>query len=136
MRKINVSWRVDQVEQILLAVLRCVVERDRVAFDCDAAFALNVHRVKHLIMEITIGNAFTSLNQAVRKRGLSVVDVRNNAEISNVFHGNSEGDLSGSYGIRKGLDALGILFAEQPVPNPPQRYSRPNSLVKVVQDKL
>ena len=83
--------RVDQVQQILLTILCRVVQRHRVAFDRDATFAFNIHRIEQLILELAIGHAVARLNQAIGKRGLTVIDMGDDAKISNVFHGYSVG---------------------------------------------
>ena len=47
-REIDVPGRVDQIEDVRLAILRLVVEPDRVGLDRDAALALEVHVVEDL----------------------------------------------------------------------------------------
>ena len=47
--EIDVAGRVDQVEDVVLAVARPVVEAHGLRLDGDAALALDVHRVEHLL---------------------------------------------------------------------------------------
>ena len=67
------------------AVLRRIKHTDGRQLDGDAAFALEIHRVEQLIFHIPLGDLPRHLDQAVGKGGLSVVDVRYNAKISDVF---------------------------------------------------
>ena len=50
--EVDVAGRVDQVEDVLLAVRRRVVQADRVRLDGDAALALEVHGVEHLRLHL------------------------------------------------------------------------------------
>ena len=47
--EVHVAGGVDEVEHVVLAVLRLVVEPDRVLLDRDAALALEVHGVEELL---------------------------------------------------------------------------------------
>ena len=89
--KIHVSGRVDQVELVSLAILGRVHHPDRVGFDCDAAFALQVHGIEDLGLHLARGQRSGKLEQAVRQRGFAVVDVRDDGEIA---------DLSGVHELR------------------------------------
>ena len=50
--EVDVTGRVQEVEEVGLAVLRLVVHRDGVGLDGDAALALKVHRVEGLLLEL------------------------------------------------------------------------------------
>ncbi len=52
-------------------------------FDGDAALALEVHGVKHLFVHFALRERAGHFEETVGKRGLAVVDVRDDAEISN-----------------------------------------------------
>jgi len=84
--KIDVAGRVDQVELVRLTVPGLVVERHRIALDRDAPLALDIHRVEDLIPELTVFYRATGLDQAIRKRRFTVIDVGDNAEIASLFH--------------------------------------------------
>lgn len=88
MREINVPGRVDQIQQIVRAICSAIIERYRVTFDRDASLTLDVHRVEHLLVQIALRDAITRLNQTVSQSRLAMIDVGNDAEISNVFHSN------------------------------------------------
>ena len=86
-REIDMTGRVDQVEQIIVAVLRVVDHADRVALDGDAALALEVHRVEHLLAHLLARERAGGFEQPVGERRLAVVDVRDDAEIPDSFLG-------------------------------------------------
>ena len=78
--------RIDQVEHIVLPILCTIGKGDRLALDRDPPLVLNIHVVQDLILEVPGRNNTRILNQAVCQRRLSMVDVRDNAEIPNIFH--------------------------------------------------
>ncbi len=54
--EIDVPGSVDEIEDVLLAVFGLVAERHGVGFDRDAALALQVHRVEHLLAHVSRGD--------------------------------------------------------------------------------
>ena len=80
--KVHVSRGIDQVELILLAVFGTVGHRHRVRLDRDAALALEIHVVEHLVAEPASIDRLGLLHHAVRECGLAVIDVGNDAEIA------------------------------------------------------
>jgi hypothetical protein len=52
--------------------------------DRDASLALEVERVEHLLLHLTLLQRPGRLDQAVGQRGLAVVDVRDDAEVANM----------------------------------------------------
>ena len=85
--EVHVARRVDQVEDVVLAVPRPVVEPHGVLLDGDAALALQVHRVEELLGHLALGERARALHQPVGERGLAVVDVRDDREVTDVLHG-------------------------------------------------
>ncbi len=87
--KVDVPGRVDQVEDVVLAVARMVVEPDRLGLDGDAALALDIHGIEHLLapQHLAIREAAGALNEPVRKRRLAVIDVGDDGEIADIFDG-------------------------------------------------
>ncbi len=83
--EIDVAGRVDQIQLVLVAVLRGVVQANALGLDGDAALALEVHRVEHLRLHLALAERAGKLQQAVGQRGLAVVDVRDDAEIPDVL---------------------------------------------------
>ena len=55
------------------------------AFDGDAAFALNIHTIQVLIAHISTGDHTGELEHAVSQSGLAVIDVSDDAEITDTF---------------------------------------------------
>ena len=80
--EVDVARRVDQVELIGLPVLRLVVELDRLRLDRDAALALEIHRVEHLVLRLARGDRAALLEDAIGERGLPVIDVRDDREVT------------------------------------------------------
>src|SRR5215813_10822050 len=59
------------------------METNAFCFDGDAAFAFEVHRVENLpVRHFALGQSAGHFEQAVRERGLAVVNMRDDAEIS------------------------------------------------------
>ena len=84
--------RIDQVQQVILSIRRTVIQRDRIAFYRNAPFPLDIHRIEHLIVKVPLGNAPASLNQPISKRRLAMIDMGDNAKISNMIHAMGFGD--------------------------------------------
>ena len=82
--EIDVAGRVDEVENVLLTVARRVIEAHGAGFDGDAALALQVHRVEHLVFHVARGDRISHLKHAIRERTFAVVDVRDDGKIANV----------------------------------------------------
>ena len=55
------------------------------AFDGDATFALNIHTIQVLIAHISTGDHTGELEHAVSQSGLAVIDVSDDAEITDTF---------------------------------------------------
>ncbi len=85
--EIHVARGVDKVQLIGVTVLCLVVQGHTLCLDGNAALALQIHGVQHLGLHLAIGQAAASLDQTVRQGRLTVVDVRNNRKVTNVFHG-------------------------------------------------
>jgi hypothetical protein len=89
--EVDVPRGVDEVEDVLLPVRRGEVHRHRVALDRDALLALEVHRVEQLLLHLALLDGLRMLEQAVGKRRLAVVDVRDDAEVTDVVEGHGKG---------------------------------------------
>ncbi len=87
--KIDVPWGIHQVELVSVPVQRLVLHRHRMRLDGDAALALQVHRVEQLVLGFAMFDRTGELQEAIRKRCLSVVDVRDDAKVPgpSVRHG-------------------------------------------------
>ena len=82
--EVDVAGRIDQVEDVLLAVLRRVVQAHRVRLDRDAALALEIHGVEHLRFHLAGLQRAGQLEEAVRQRRLAMIDVGDDGEITDV----------------------------------------------------
>ncbi len=81
------AGRVDQVEHVILAVAGAIVEPHGLGFDGDAALALDVHRIEHLLDHLARLKPAGELDQPVGERRFAVVDMGDNREIADVFDG-------------------------------------------------
>ena len=63
--EIDVARGIDQVEHIVLAVARPVVEPHGLRLDGDAALALDIHGIEHLLDHLALGQPAGQLDQPV-----------------------------------------------------------------------
>lgn len=80
------AGRVDQVEVVDLAVLGLVVQGCGLRLDGDTALFLDVHRVQHLRLHVTLGQTSAILDQAVCQGRFAMVNMGNDGKITNVLH--------------------------------------------------
>ena len=76
------AWRIDEVQRVDLAVLRGVFQRDRMGLDGDAALALQVHVIQDLRLHVAAGHGLGQLQQAIRQRGLAMINVGDDGKIA------------------------------------------------------
>jgi hypothetical protein len=57
-----------------------------VAFDCDTTFALEIHIVEHLCLQVLLCDGVGIFEQTVGKSAFAVVDVSYDAEVTDIFH--------------------------------------------------
>ena len=69
------AWGIYQVENIGFAIIRLVVEAHVMSFDGDAALTLEVHGIENLLGHFASLESTRSLEQAIRKRRLAMIDV-------------------------------------------------------------
>jgi hypothetical protein len=81
-----VAWGVDQIENVLLTV-QLVVHLDGVALDGDASLALQIHVVEQLSLQFALRHRAGVFQQSVGQGALAVINVCNDAEVTNVLHG-------------------------------------------------
>ena len=89
--EVDMAGRVDEVEHVVLAVVGAVVEAHGLRLDGDAALALDVHRVEHLLLHVARLQPAGGLDQPVGERRLAVVDVGDDREIADVGNGSCHG---------------------------------------------
>jgi hypothetical protein len=85
--EVDMAGRVDEVEDVGLAVLRLVGQPDGLRLDGDAALALDFHRVEHLLLHLAQLQPARALDQPVGQGRLAVVDMRDDGEIADVIEG-------------------------------------------------
>jgi hypothetical protein len=84
--EVDVAGRVDQVERVGLAIACGVCQRGRLRLDGDAALALEIHRIEHLLAHLAVRQSAAALDEAVGQRGLAVVDVGDDREVADIAH--------------------------------------------------
>ena len=87
MREVDVTGCVDQVKGVRFTVAGLVVERHGVRLDRNAALPLDVHRVQDLVPELALLYPAAVHNQTVCEGRFTMVDVGDDAEVSDVLHG-------------------------------------------------
>ena len=90
--------RVGKVETIRFPILCRVFHRDRVRLDGDPALAFEVHGIKELILPLTLLDRAGALEQTIRKRGLAVIDMRDDAEVARELDGHEAMHYAGASG--------------------------------------
>ncbi len=111
--EVHMARRVDQIEVVLLSVGSDVLERGGLRLDRDPALALEIHRVQHLRLHLAIGQTAAPLDQAIRKRRLAVVDVRDDGKITDVLHALCAGTTGWSPAVRFMASAASKAAAQQ-----------------------
>src|SRR5437764_14023360 len=74
------------MQLIDVAVSRRIGKRGGLRLDGDAALALEIHRVQHLLAHFAVRQSATALNKPVGERGLAMVDVRDDGKVADVLH--------------------------------------------------
>ena len=82
--KIHMSGRVDEIEDVFFPVVCVVVQPYGFGFDGDATLALEIHSIEHLRGHLALAERPRKLEQSVGERGLTVIDVGDDGEVSNV----------------------------------------------------
>jgi hypothetical protein len=85
------------VQLVGLAVARRVEDTHGLRLDGDAALALEVHRVEHLGAHLQRVDGVRDLEDAIGQRRLAVVDVGDDREVADFFHGFPLKDRCGSH---------------------------------------
>ena len=80
--EIDMARRVDQVQLVELAVLRAIVEPHGLRLDGDAALALDVHGIEHLLLHLPRREPAAELDQPVGQRRLAVIDMGDDGEVA------------------------------------------------------
>ena len=73
---------INQIQSIRISILRFVVQTNTFCLDSDAALALQVHGVEHLLVHFALRKRAGHFEQTIGKRGFAVVDVRDDTKIA------------------------------------------------------
>jgi hypothetical protein len=79
-----VSGGVNQVDLVGLPGNSRVGHAHGRGLDCYAFLALQVHVVENLVLHVTLGNGARCLEEAIGQRRFAVIDMGDDAEVSNV----------------------------------------------------
>jgi len=71
------AGRVDEIQYVLQAILRFVVQPNCMRLDSNASFALEVHVVENLRLHVAASDRAGQLQQTICQSRLAVIDVGN-----------------------------------------------------------
>ena len=74
---------VDEIENIILTVIGVIIQCYGMCLDRNAALTFEIHIIEKLLFHIAKCNRLGLLQNAVSKRTLAMVNMRNYAEITN-----------------------------------------------------
>ena len=95
--KVYVAWSVDEVERVSF-----VLHANRLELDGDPAFLLELHGIENLSRHVSFFDGTSNLKKSIRKGRFAMVDVRNNAKISNVLSIHNALILADFFSLSKG----------------------------------
>ena len=76
--------RIDQIQLVVRAIRRAILQRYALSLDRYTALALEIHRVEYLRAHFTSGQSTTKLDQTIGQRRLAVINVSDDREISDL----------------------------------------------------
>src|SRR3954451_10182616 len=97
--EINVSRGIEQIEPVFFTRLRRVLHRHWMRLDRDSAFPFQIHGIEELILFFALVDRARSLQQSIRQSCLSVVDMRDDAEIARVLDTHEARNYAGAWKI-------------------------------------
>ena len=81
--EIGMAGRIDDIDAVIVPS-----ERGILCANGDSLFALEIHRIHHAFLDFLVGAKRPRLaQQLIDKRGLAVIDVRNDGDVADLFHG-------------------------------------------------
>ena len=101
---------VDEVQDVGLAIVCLVFDADRVGLDRDAALFLDIHGIQKLCFHIAISDCSSGLDQAISKRGFTVVDVGHDGKIADFGYVCHEWGYDTDLGFGQGIWGFVITF--------------------------
>ena len=101
--EIDMAGRVHEIEHVGAPVLRRVFEAHGLRLDGDAALALDIHGIEHLLGHLALRQPPGRLDQPVGQRRFAVVDMRHDGEVADIIDGVSgHGVPGGARDARRG----------------------------------
>ena len=90
------SRGVDEVEDIIVAILAVIMQPHGLGLDRDTALAFQVHLVKVLVGFLAVGKRSGRLEQAVRQGRFAMINVGDDGKVANpgLFHKYARGNLA------------------------------------------
>ena len=85
-RKIHVARGIDQIKYIVL-IIKTIIHLNRMALDGDAPFPLQIHIVQGLRLQVPVSHSSCNLQESIRQGAFAVINVGDDAEIPDLFHG-------------------------------------------------
>jgi hypothetical protein len=79
-----VPRRIDQVKLVDLTISGTIFHAHRLQFDRDTLFSLEIERVKELLTLFTLANRACYFEQSITQRRFTVINMGNDAEITDV----------------------------------------------------
>ena len=89
---------VNQVQDVILAIIGLVFDPNRVCFDGDPTFAFDIHAVQNLVLHVPISNRARMLDKAIRKRGFPMVNMGHDGKITDMIELRHEADMVRNWG--------------------------------------
>jgi len=83
-----VARSVDEIEHVILAVAGAIFEANRLRLNRDAALALDIHGIEHLLDHFTGLQPAGELDQPVGQRRFAMIDMGDNRKVADVLDGN------------------------------------------------
>src|SRR5580704_16044562 len=74
--------RINQIRAVFMSIRSVVMQPDTLSLNRNPALALQIHRVEHLRLHLPLRKRPSKLQQTVRKRRFPMVNMRDNAKIS------------------------------------------------------
>ena len=84
--KVHVAGCVDEIEHVLLVVV-LVSNGDSGGLDGDPTFAFQIHTIKELFAHFAVCDGASGLEHAVSQCALAMVDMGDNAEVTDLHGG-------------------------------------------------
>src|SRR3954467_1547264 len=75
---------INEIQLIRLTVLSLVKHGNGMGFNGNSPLPLQIHRIEHLVLHLPRGNGSGSMQKAVGQRRFPMVDMGDDAEVSNM----------------------------------------------------